>query len=191
MTKTAHPHLQHALPLWFQPWDYAHASWLNKLPTLKPHEQVVFYPAYCQHWGIEAFWQTYNYAWLKKHAWQLNHDDLHTALEMLGVMLDRQAKHQLTPSQLRWAYQTGLARPLVLKVEHALQPCQSAFELGLNLLAQLFFCHAQVMWTRFLLRFDQTTIVNSYIYPYPLCTAPMLLIIEKRWQRILTTRAQL
>lgn len=191
---------------WFRPWVYAHpkyfvenqalASNLQQNPQqnlfadinqLDGFAQAAAYIPYCQAYNLPPLLPVFNLKWFSIHLQDIYRqpDELSKAVELLGAMVPVQIKHQIKAQDLRWCYQHRLARPIQIKDEAVLVQINNCFELGLLVLHQLIQAFAMPIWGRFAMVFEPLVLQQQLLEYQPLFTAPMLLIIQKHWLRIL------
>jgi hypothetical protein len=177
---------QKLFDFWFMPWQYAHpnhhqglfAEFEQKTDALKNQG----YMAYCQHFHLLPLLESFNLKWFEIHVEDIYQDfsRFKMALEMLGLMSSKRLKSDLKADTLRWCYQNSLARPIIFKQE---VPTSQAFELGMVIFHQMIQNFAQATWSRLCLAFPPD--VKIKYSQAPLFSAPMLLIIQKHWLKIL------
>lgn len=177
------------LDFWYQPWHYTHESWLKNTLfqsnyQLSKYDLNAAYILWCNTIGVQILPEPLDFNWFTKYFLHLSPAHAFLATEILGSMLAKDLAHTLNNEQLRWCYQTSLARPIFLNDKQALAQCGSCFDVGLNLLYQMIACHCPMVWQRFLLQFDKTLISDSYLHPHPLLNANMLVIVQKLWLKI-------
>jgi hypothetical protein len=171
---------------WFKPWQYAHSehhqglfAGFEKSPFILQNQAYI---AYCQHFHLMPLLQSFNLKWFEIHIQPVyqNIDDFKTALEMLGCMTSKRLKHHLKADALRWCYQNSLSRPIILQQD---VPVRDAFELGVVIFHQMVQNFAEATWARICLVWPPN--VKIKYSQTPLFAAPMLLISQKHWAKIL------
>jgi hypothetical protein len=177
---------QKLLDFWFIPWEYAHHSHhqglfksFNDQPRFIKNQAYI---AYCQHFHLTPLLESFNLQWFESHIQQIYQktEVFKKALEMLGLMCIKNLKNQLKADELRWCYQNSLARPIILNKSI---PVSNAFELGMIIFHQMVQNFAQATWSRICLALPSD--IKIKYSQTPLCSAPMLLIIQKHWLKIM------
>lgn len=177
---------QKIFDFWFTPWKHANPAhhqglFLNFNDKSKALQNQA-YIAYCQQFHLMPLLQSFNLKWFEIYIEPIYQDfeRFKIALEMLGSMTSKRLKNNLKADALRWCYQNSLARPIIFQQE---LPACDAFELGMIIFHQMVQNFAEATWARICLAWSPE--VKIKYSQTPLFAAPMLLIVQKHWAKIL------